>query len=210
MYYLQSRYYNPAVGRFVNADEAEIVLLLSKHTNFVSFFSSCCNSPIERSDPWGYASYYNIYQWGKGSTWYIITKVNILWTTLIYKYTIDDEVIRFNFKNNNYWSILWRGKAKMLAEAMYKAGKHINKNYLKGRTIGGLHTELVVHWALCTLGIKGGSTTEADMGARYGSIGPDSNAWVFEMVNIITRVAKINVNHLWGSISFLRDLIRYF
>ena len=95
---------------------------------------------------------------------------------------------------------------------MYKAGKHISSRYLKGRTIGGIHTELFIHWALYNLHIKVNSTERADMGAAYGSRsdGYDSNAWVFEVGNVMSRVAKMIVYGLWGYISLLRDLARYF
>lgn len=93
---------------------------------------------------------------------------------------------------------------------MYKAGKYINSCYLRGRSIVGIHTELFVHWALYTLHIKRSSTAVADIGATYGSYGYDSNAWVFEVGNIISRVAQISIYGLWGWISLLRDLSRYF
>ena len=49
MYYLQSRYYDPEVGRFVNADEASTVKLY----NFAlqaNLFSYCLNSPTNSTD----------------------------------------------------------------------------------------------------------------------------------------------------------------
>ena len=211
MYYLQSRYYDPAVGRFVNGDEPFIGSVLF-HERAESLFAYCRNSPVERVDALGYASYSNSYQ-KKGEFKYrVTTKIKFWHTNLICKYIIENGVIRFKFAENNYWSVLWRGGAKTLAEAMYKAGKHISSRYLKGRTIGGIHTELFIHWALYNLHIKVNSTERADMGAAYGSIsdGYDSNAWVFEVGNVMSRVAQMIVYGLWGYISLLRDLARYF
>ena len=54
-YYLQSRYYDPAIGRFINADSyasTDIVGLLS-----TNMFSYCENDPINRSDHSGHAGY---------------------------------------------------------------------------------------------------------------------------------------------------------
>ena len=96
-----------------------------------------------------------------------------------------------------------------MSEAMYQAAKSINRNYLKGRTISGLHTELFIHWALYKVGIKKSRTQCADMGGLWGE-GYDSNAWVFEATNIINLVAKINIYKSGMFLHLLRDLIRYF
>ena len=47
----------------------------------------------------------------------------------------------------SYWSLLWQGGGKVLAEAIYKQARAINKDFLSGRTIGGLAIELLGHWA---------------------------------------------------------------
>ena len=54
LYYLQSRYYNPEVGRFINADDQSI---LNIELGFLSnnLFAYCDNNPIMNSDPMGLA-----------------------------------------------------------------------------------------------------------------------------------------------------------
>ena len=51
MYYLQSRYYDPAIGRFINAD----VLTTTDADGFLScnMFAYCENDPVNHSDPNG-------------------------------------------------------------------------------------------------------------------------------------------------------------
>ena len=51
-YYLQSRYYDPVVGRFINADEAEYVLNQYGSTEH-DLFVYCNNNPINCVDPFG-------------------------------------------------------------------------------------------------------------------------------------------------------------
>ena len=53
-YYLQSRYYDPSIGRFVTPDNADF---LGVNGNFVSLdlFTYCGNNPISRRDLNGYA-----------------------------------------------------------------------------------------------------------------------------------------------------------
>ena len=52
MYYLQSRYYDPNTGRFINADIAELVLH-SKATQDYNYYSYCANEPISNIDNFG-------------------------------------------------------------------------------------------------------------------------------------------------------------
>ena len=210
MYYLQSRYYDPLTGRFLNADDAEFI---GKTGTALSgnIFAYCESDPINYIDPYGYASYKNSYTYNKSSkTYNIATKINIMWTNLTYKYTIKNGVVKFSFEKNTYWSVLWRGGGKLLAEAIYKVAKSINKNYLKGRSIGGVNTEIQLHYIAFKLGIKKSSSKAADIGASYGNTGYDSNAWFFEGGNAAKIIAKFNISKIWAMASLIRDIVRYF
>ncbi|MBR3436631.1 MAG: RHS repeat-associated core domain-containing protein [Lachnospiraceae bacterium] len=50
LYYLQSRYYDPEVGRFINADS-----MVSTQQGILSenIFAYCENDPVNRVDPEG-------------------------------------------------------------------------------------------------------------------------------------------------------------
>ena len=50
LYYLNSRYYDPLIGRFINADD--IGMLAEDELNLYSY---CTNNPITNADPSGYA-----------------------------------------------------------------------------------------------------------------------------------------------------------
>ena len=52
LYYLQSRYYDPEVGRFINGDDRIIV---NNSLNEVNLFSYCGNNPVINSDPTGHS-----------------------------------------------------------------------------------------------------------------------------------------------------------
>ncbi len=54
MYYLQSRYYDPEVGRFINCDDTEILKLTQGTLNGANLFAYCNNDPVLNSDPSGY------------------------------------------------------------------------------------------------------------------------------------------------------------
>ena len=53
-YYLQSRYYDPGIGRFVNADNAGILTVNQNSLVQYNLFAYCLNNPINRSDPSGH------------------------------------------------------------------------------------------------------------------------------------------------------------
>ena len=207
LYYLQSRYYDPFTGRFLNADAYYDTCNSVLSTNM---FAYCESDPINYIDPYGYASYKNSYRYNKSSkTYNITTKINIMWTNLTYKYTIKNGVVKFSFEKNTYWSVLWRGGGKLLAEAIYKVAKSINKNYLKGRTIGGVNTEIQLHYIAFKLGIKKSSSKAADIGASYGNTGYDSNAWFFEGGNAAKIIAKFKISRIWAMASLIRNIVRY-
>ena len=208
LYYLQSRYYDPFAGRFLNADAYYDTCNSVLSTNM---FAYCESDPINYIDPYGYASYKNSYRYNKSSkTYNITTKINIMWTNLTYKYTIKNGVVKFSFEKNTYWSVLWRGGGKLLAEAIYKVAKSINKNYLKGRSIGGVNTEIQLHYIAFKLGIKKSSSKAADIGVSYGNTGYDSNAWFFEGGNAAKIIAKFNISKIWAMAYLIRDIVRYF
>ena len=52
-YYLQSRYYDPQTGRFINADDTDY---LGADGSFASYnlFAYCSNNPVMNVDPSGH------------------------------------------------------------------------------------------------------------------------------------------------------------
>lgn len=54
LYYLQSRYYNPAVGRFINEDDCLELNYQQDSHNIINLYSYCTNSPVNGIDNDGY------------------------------------------------------------------------------------------------------------------------------------------------------------
>ena len=52
-YYLQTRYYDPSICRFINADNYELVATLSTVPGQLNMYAYCNNNPIMYTDPTG-------------------------------------------------------------------------------------------------------------------------------------------------------------
>ena len=66
LYYLQSRYYDPSVGRFINGDIADYVSIVYKCL-ITNLFAYCSNEPILGVDPTGCSGFRDIWNAIKGS-----------------------------------------------------------------------------------------------------------------------------------------------
>ncbi|HEY8364535.1 MAG TPA: RHS repeat-associated core domain-containing protein, partial [Haloplasmataceae bacterium] len=54
-YYLQSRYYNPEIGRFINADDSSILSATQGEILSHNLYAYCGNNPVMMVDPSGFA-----------------------------------------------------------------------------------------------------------------------------------------------------------
>lgn len=98
---------------------------------------------------------------------------------------------------------------------MYYAFKSKYGYTMKGRTIGGIATELTLHWAAFKMHIKYDNAKEADIGAAFkyknkGNWGYDSNAIFFEGVNAYSIFRKIMNGDIWSYKSLIKNIGRYF
>ena len=133
MYYLQSRYYDPMVGRFINADSYASTGQGLLGTNM---FAYCNNNVPMRTDSGGDTSYSNSVTY-KNGLYSVKTVIKILWRKLTYNYTIKSNgIVQFSFSKNDYFSALWRGVEKTLAQAIYHAAKSIIETSYGGAQSG--------------------------------------------------------------------------
>lgn len=78
LYYLQSRYYDPNVGRFINCDNVNFIGVSESEISY-NPFAYCENDPINKYDPYGRKSYIKIPS-DKTNNWnYIINKAIYLY-----------------------------------------------------------------------------------------------------------------------------------
>ena len=73
LYYLNSRYYDPETGRFVNADD--ISFLDPETINGLNLYAYCGDNPVMLTDPTGRKSYINF----GIDVWSLINKSGQVW-----------------------------------------------------------------------------------------------------------------------------------
>ena len=54
LYYFQSRYYDPATMRFINADDPNVIQMGSTEKQELNLYAYCVNDPVNSVDPSGY------------------------------------------------------------------------------------------------------------------------------------------------------------
>jgi len=54
LYYLNSRYYDPEIGRFINADEISSLSVTNNAINGLNLYAYCLNNPVNERDDSGY------------------------------------------------------------------------------------------------------------------------------------------------------------
>lgn len=208
-YYLQSRYYDAEVGRFINADDVNYLGGSGKALGY-NLYTYCESDPINFTDPKGYSSYSNEIKRDC-----ITTKLKFLFSTITYKYKIVKGIIKFDFRKNTYWSVVWRGETHLLATAVYRAFQKKYGFKIKGRTINGLATELTIHWAAFKLHIAYDHSKIAEMGAtsRYkegDNWGYDNNAWFFEGASAASIFYIINTQGVVAAMKMIKKISHYF
>ena len=77
-YYLQSRYYDPAIKRFINADDAS---LIGANGDFISFnlYAYCLNNPVMGYDPLGKWTV----SFGKSYSAYVFIGISFSWNIVL-------------------------------------------------------------------------------------------------------------------------------
>ena len=147
LYYLQSRYYDPQIGRFINADD---IISDAGKTNGYCLFVYCLNNPITYVDDAGHSSTFNkyiggkyksgsvtVFYWGNNSPQSMFGYCNT-YDKLSWIIGCDISALTFYFKyNKKQWRIeLWKGS--YACGLMY--GGEIGIYYSNNKTKGGLYT----------------------------------------------------------------------
>ena len=134
-------------------------------------------------------------------------------STVAYR-VANSGVLSFGYAHGNnelYYTIIeFQGRGPTLATAMIAAGKAANPNGLQGRTVNGIHSEIVLRYAFYKGKIQGGTFSNifgsqanaaiANMGGigKYGVDGGDDNAFIFEKGSVQTVAQLLAYTWLGG------------
>lgn len=196
LYYNQSRYYSGEWGRFINADDPMLTDTGTGTPNANNMFAYCENDPINYTDNNGYKSSktYKIhsYVWGNCSyskpdtaNIYLYLNGNRITTAKIKywkKYNSKKTFIGYMAQLDNRQSYAKRTSDYCLfyplAQSIYYLMTiRYGKSKFQGRTVNGIFVELVLHYALYSMGILRNSHTNT---TEMGGTNTDGNAKYFE------------------------------
>ena len=111
LYYLNSRYYDPQIGRFINADDVSVLDVTKIALNGLNLYAYCLNNPVNHMDENGYI------------IWFFIVAVAV--SALI---SMGAEVASQVVENDGDWSkvnvgqVLWSGLMGGLSGALMASG----------------------------------------------------------------------------------------
>ena len=111
LYYLQSRYYNPEWGRFLNVDDTNILLSTQGENLGANLFAYCNNNPVNKADYTGY--------WAEDvhSGYYVVTNKNGILMT-------NQPVVFRNGKSYPYGTYTWAMSAGFSMEYAKKIAEY--------------------------------------------------------------------------------------
>ena len=159
LYYLQSRYYDPETGRFINADDTNYLNATGTVLS-CNLFAYCENDPVNRVDPKGtFFIYIDLYYTKFDVNLYLVTakmsqknkygKV----TRVSPIFVFENNIISVSNQTVAMASVINKKWTYYLAYGIYYASKRISKYSLLGRTVEGIQFELLVHYILY-IGLK--------------------------------------------------------
>ena len=211
-YYLQTRYYDPAICRFINADS----IAVTDSTDLLgsNMFAYCENNPIgsidpdglttkvlsvdtscDHVDPFGTAYYSTSISYSTSLECKNLDCVRptvTIYGTLNFKYSVGaDGKIKYYNKQNDSCSLRNWSISEALAKEMYDVSKKQVDGALCGRTIPGLARELYYHKLASTIFYSSKALRITDIGSlEIDSIGYDYNAKLFENGEFINTIIE--------------------
>lgn len=131
-YYLQSRYYDPSICRFINADIPEIAQLSKDISVGTNLFVYCNNDPVNNSDPNGTFSINQVLYLFKSLIGWITSKITNYVTNLI---TYDKYTKTLSISTTLISTVIDSLIILAVRAATYKLIKSTMKIILKSRII---------------------------------------------------------------------------
>ena len=194
LYYLNSRYYDPMVGRFLNQDK-----FIYTGTGILGFnmFLYCLNNPVNQIDSYGERSYFFSHSWEYGSIDIYINDSRDGFEVVAHLYQLIfgdynskfQNIVEFRLVNRN--TVLQIDNQKYgftilnmetyqrynLGRMMFDFATFINPDGFDKRTAVGIARELTWHvYGKYTIPLQNFNVTD------IGGYSNDGNAWLWEEI----------------------------
>lgn len=170
-YYLQSRYYNPALGRFINPDDSVVLGAVYDELPQYNLYAYCNNNAMNRQDPSGCISFKAVMVAGiAGGLWSLIKYAsknlsNFKWKTGISKFAkgfLTGAFVTFAVQ-------LPKGRAAGFIGAVFEVIDYVGEeiSHMKGFTLSKLK-KVLLSSKLLQRAVVGYSLGVSSNALRYG------------------------------------------
>lgn len=165
LYYLNSRYYDAELGRFINADDISTLDITKRDFNGINLYAYCLNNPVNSADSCGYYTYSEI-----------LDRISVIFETSL---NLGIAGFASVFKNINIESFkLLSNSVSNIAFSISAVAAGINvlndlfvdvnKGYDAGQIVSNIATNSIIYAGVAT--ISGAIGTK--IGAVVGSLFP--------------------------------------
>ena len=124
LYYLNSRYYDPQICRFINADDISTLDVTQIALNGLNLYAYCLNNPVNETDENGYFL-----------LWLFITAI-FVGSVIGAGTSIINQGINNGWENINWWQVGWNALMGGISGALAVSGLGVVGMTISGATIG--------------------------------------------------------------------------
>ena len=124
LYYLNTRYYDPQIGRFINADDISTLDVTQIALNGLNLYAYCLNNPVNETDENGYFL-----------LWLFITAI-FVGSVIGAGTSIINQGINNGWENINWWQVGWNALMGGISGALAVSGLGVVGMTISGATIG--------------------------------------------------------------------------
>ena len=124
MYYLNSRYYDPEICRFINIDDISVLDITNIALNGINLYAYCLNNPVNEVDESGYFLF-----------WLFVTAI-VVGAAVSAGTEIVSQAIEYGWDNINWGQVAWAGLMGGVSGALSVTGLGVVGMTIAGGVVG--------------------------------------------------------------------------